>query len=468
MFRKISLALLFPAIAFATPTRVVSLGDQNFFIEDESNVFLFPAAVSRNGQYFSLDLASNIAPNGTTAGPVAGAPPATTSQLSQLQQTAGGGAFLRMGQKLTLGVWTSDYTDSTVGNFFTSVSHFPADANKGKFETLATLAGLATGSPERKYDVFASYLLGETLAGAVHLSYGSDGATAVDTKAKRDPDSFTAREVRLSMGLSSGGKDDDGFDTKLEIQHFGADYTLDGQSQFVNGTLGLGNGADLTARYRMKVSPYWTFVPGFKYAVQSFSLREDSLLGPFGSPKHTDLPAAEARDHSMTNHTLVFLAGGKLKATDRVNFWGSVGVGFAYSGASAKINLKNGGPTNNVTLGESTWIWMAPSVRMGLEAQLNDWLVFRGGVRKDVLYKSGDKSLDDPNTSGNSKDAQTFGDLGINEGVAGWAGFVGFGVKYSGLVADLLFDPQFFFRGPNFVSGASGNLATRATLSYAF
>ncbi len=463
MHRRAALAVLFVPVVFlaknahATPTRVVSLGDMGLFLNDEANLFQYPGQVAKYGNLFELDLAG-----------------AAGKQLSELNNSAGGGAFLRATPKLTIGAWASDYTNPLISNFLTSVDDFSAASNAGQWKDLASKAKAAGGGSERKYDLFAGYALSEAMLGGVQLSYGSQGIRAVPGPNSKSPGQdyqdnvYNQSDFRLAAGLSSGAADE-GWDATLAYQYSGISYSVDNYPHFTGG---IGTTLALTGRYRTRLSQYWTIIPVVDYRVDLVNLTEDTQLVAFcTTPDCTtghgkELPGREERKHSYTGHNLNLGLGGKFHATERVNFWGAVGFQLNYIGAGASV-LSDDKALNNVNFGESTTIWDLPYLRAGLEAQLNDWLVFRGGVRKEVLLKTENKSKEAPDANA-SFNRTTRTDLGVDEGNASFAGFVGFGVRYSGLVGDLLIDPSFFFRGPQFISGSGGNLAIRATLAYAF
>lgn len=454
MFRRVAvLAVLAPALALATPTRTTSLGDMNLYLDDDSSVFLFPGQTARWANLFELDL-----------GGVPG------QQLGGLQQTAGGGAFLHVGKSLVLGAWATDYTSPTMNTFLKTVDAFATAANAGKFSTLGALGGNpGAGASERKYDVFAGYALSEATSVGLQLSYGSDtehtipGPNSAGAGKDRLDDYYGQTDLRVGAGLSSGTADE-GYDAAVSYQYSGVSYLVDGYSHFTGGS---GSTLGLTARYRAKLNERWTLIPALNYSVDVFGLTEDTKLAAFGGKKGDPLDHNEDRKHSMLDHTVDAGVASRFKANERVSLWAALGAAINYVGASATILTDDtASGLNNVVLGASTMTW-GPYLRIGLEAQLNDWLVFRGGVRKEALTLTTNTSRDDPKST-QTTNSTSRSDVGLDEGTPSFVGFVGLGVKYGGLVADLLLDPGIFFRGPNFISGAGGPLATRVTLAYAF
>lgn len=105
-----------------------------------------------------------------------------------------------------------------------------------------------------------------------------------------------------------------------------------------------------------------------------------------------------------------------------------------------------------------------PYVRMGLEAEIFEWLDFRAGLVKFIRDETVSVDAEDVNVGANNRDNATSTDAPFFDY------FVGASVHHKGFFLDLQIDPQWFAAGPEFLSGASTgrNMLVNASLGYTF
>lgn len=120
-------------------------------------------------------------------------------------------------------------------------------------------------------------------------------------------------------------------------------------------------------------------------------------------------------------------------------------IGFAYEKVTVKYAPSNGSDEENA-FGVTY-----PYFKIGLEADLNSWMDFRIGATKSWISEFGE---DD-----NGKDVEMWGY--VETGF-----FLGAAFHIKQLDIDAQIDPKFLTRGPNFISGQNGNIASRISLTY--
>lgn len=91
-----------------------------------------------------------------------------------------------------------------------------------------------------------------------------------------------------------------------------------------------------------------------------------------------------------------------------------------------------------------------PYVKGGIDAEIRSWLDMRAGVEKQ-MYSDEMKGVTD-------------GAPVLEYSGAEFQGYIGAGIHLGDWTIDTQVDPNIFYRGPNFVSGASSNLNTRVSI----
>ncbi len=176
-------------------------------------------------------------------------------------------------------------------------------------------------------------------------------------------------------------------------------------------------------RYWLKVSNKYTLIPHLK-----FKTKEEGYKNVWDERIHSsnDFDIGLGCNYQIADHILSVLD-----------------VGFKYF--NAKLKLSN--------IQDYVFVDKQPYIRIGLEAEISSWLSFRMGGYKRLVNISIERD----------RIAKTekweYATTHINLGVAFCTG---------NLEIDATIDPKFLTRGPNFISGTSGNIASRISLTYSF
>jgi hypothetical protein len=97
-----------------------------------------------------------------------------------------------------------------------------------------------------------------------------------------------------------------------------------------------------------------------------------------------------------------------------------------------------------------------PRLSIGLEAQLNKWLLVRCGACKERSVRSASRDFSDGTAPKLERQEQPY------EFAAG------FGMRAGGLALDVTFDPEFLYTGGKVLSGESTRPVGQASVSYRF
>jgi hypothetical protein len=342
---------LLAGIARATPARIVGLGDMGEYIEDDTNVLLYPGLIAKYAHFAYIDLGGGQ--NGIQTGPF--------STLSEIQVGGGpnGAALVRLGD-FQLGVFTSDYTSSEESIFLSNVAAHSSSTFAGNS---AAFTALANNNNMRRYDLLLGYGSAKDFAAGLRFSYSGwdQGYTAPEGDILTDPvtggkttrtsDSQSLTQLRLAAGLSFNFGGGTLLDTTLDYTYFGASYLKNGTPTFNGGS---GNAIGIAARLRVPISRFWTLIPQVSYRGWFFGLEEKFSLPAFGSGDNTASDpldkGQETLEHSMNQHYFDFGIAGELKAAKFATFWlagGFAVAGFGTNDTDVDLNTKlNIGTTN--------------------------------------------------------------------------------------------------------------------------
>jgi hypothetical protein len=470
-------ALLVPAVAHATSTRLSAMGQLNRYVADDANMFRYPNTIDRYGHLFVLDYV------GAGVDPVAG--------FETIQNTLSGGSILRLAEGFTMAVWMSDYSDPALGQFMRWVGAHAHPLNGG-FGVVTTPGGVPnwapapnldangdgapdTLGPDRKYDLFAAFKVAPDIAAGVHFAFGNTGMSFVPGSnsdgagQERGNDGFNVHELLFQLGVGGDIDPTTSFDAQLTYANTGVGYT-----QFDTNPIGGGFGHRLAlgGRFMAEVSSYWDIVVAADYQFQGFSLLEDSevkTLGPGGGPVPKRLPADYVAAHSGVQNLIDIGVGGRLRAAERINGWIIVGFNWIGTHTETDIDANNSqGPAfpNNTKFALDTSVVRLPYVRIAVEAQLHEYFTFRAGGEKWSTYgwRKDDQDFAENNLD---KNPEVFSDL--NAGFLNtFTPFLGLSAMYKGLSLDVQVNPTWLRNGPNFLTGAAAPWSTRMSLSFAY
>lgn len=447
---------LVSAAAQATPSRAVALGGLGLYVEDDTNVLRYPGLISKYSHFVFIDLGGN-----------SGLQPALTG----IQQGGlNGGAFLRLSDAFNVGLIASDFAPGEQRAFLNQVANAEGSPNQAVFQSFAPEA------PLRRYDVIFGYAPSKFFGAGLRLAYGSDSDTYVpdeNTKTLSDPpgDRLTDRKSQTQFtataGISGMMGDAGSYDVSIDYGHYGLSYDKNNEFAF----LASGNEIGVSARARFIVSRFWDIVPQVSYRGSFFNLAEDGIIPPFGDASNAEFEefknpdgskSGGVRDHYRSNHTVDVGAAAALRASAKANFW--VATGVLYNSRYTWMNANKVAPLKEMD--NTRALYSIPYLRFGVEGSPLEWLQLRGGVEKYTWRESVTTYVNDKEPKQQST-VRRSGSLDANA-QADFATYVGASFLLQGFQVDLLLDQQFFTRGPAFLSGAAGDIAGRASLSYKF
>ena len=504
--------LLIAGSAGAWETRVLTLGGQNRFIEDDANIWLYPQKAVRYSERLYLDLARKeggvIDSDGESEG------------LDAIK-SLNGGFFLEMSEKFHMAFWASEYTDTTTHTFLTGSQAAQRDdlPNCRKIveeEGLAgnnncrmasqeivgddyrdyrdhrgepIMAGFAKGA-NRKLDIFAGWQIAKAFALGGHLWFGN-GSWAYYKESTISPDRnldksggsqvhdllFDTNTFGLGVGATIGLFPGSDLDVGMRFSHYS--YTLDDKGVY-KPTVDGGTTFSLDSRMSTRLSKDWWLVPSLQFNYLGFS----GLVDVNSSPGDSSGLGNKTSGISWTSINFDLGLGMHMRVIGKAQLFTAVGLDYDYDeffadsdwGASRKIAY--------TTLQLPYW-------RTGFEAPLFDWLDFRAGfVKRWGTWQKVDDYLDPGNTTAaRNKDAYrrrgseitdvTYS-LDDSEGLvaARAAGapvpldfetFVGTTMHYAGWNFTTELDPNFLFHGPfNTQTGGDRPWFARFEISYRF
>jgi hypothetical protein len=503
----ISASLLGARPASATTTRVWTLGGMNRFILDDANRWLFPHVITKYGDLFYLELfgandsISATAPTSergmndrTAAQALAGGngfvsglyPSYATIDMVPVQQTAGGGAIIAVTDDLFISLHLSDYENPLITSFLDGP--FAAHASTMGAVTPSNPSWLTSGtaravsSANRKFDFFAAYRVPDLASFGLLLTYGSSKYNrnpnstdpplfAGNDQQARATDNLGAQELRF---LVSGGVDigeEIAIDAAFGMGFHSLTYLPNNDGGLLDG----GGGNDLQADVRAMIglTERWEIVP-------AISIRSGGLEGKDLADFSTGLKYnnSDTGSRSMVNITDVKVSwfnfdlgvAAHFKPTDFIDFWGATGFQIIRANSQDENTIPRD-PSNGVNRTNDPYEFqqlrlsgdVTPYIRMGLEARIFSWLDFRGGVVKYLRADTISETKTDDQNSMNNLGNDFTRDFPFFDY------FIGAAVHYDGFFLDMQVDPNWFKRGPNFLSGAPmANMFINASLGYRF
>jgi len=500
-----------PQAARATTTRVWTLGAMNRFILDDANRWLYPHTIAQFGNLFYIELfglgdsLGTAAPgsertNGRDA-PAAdlalggGGVPADVSKVSGFNSltgadfvpvlsTSGGGAILGLTENIFIAVHLSDYENPLVRNFLLGPLASVSNGNPNRFPWLsvtATQAGVE--SANRKLDIAVAYSIPDVLSLGLMVSHASSKLTfspnstlpQLPNNENRVDDVFKVNEWRF---LLSGGYQI-GDSAAIDAAFGMAFHTLTSEPNLNNLLIDGGGGVEFQADVRafIGVTEWWELVPALSIRSLRISAADLARYDRADGPLTYNNSAPDRRNVEITDvsqSSFLFDMGlvAHFRPNEVVSFWGGAGLQFAkvseqYTHGIAE-DLDNGivrgipyeFSANTLSTDAVPWL------RLALEAKVFSWLDVRGGVVKfiraqtqsiDLQNDEADRAGQAPNRLLDATTDEPFFDY-----------FVGAAAHYEGFFLDLQLDPNWFKRGPNALSGSSGNMFLNASLGYRY
>jgi hypothetical protein len=404
--KKVLLVLLVVSVAFlfATESRVMSMGGVQGFIDDNTDVFLYPGTIiNYSGQVVS-ELRMKGVDNSYTVG---------------LHLPKGSSVF---------GV----YLNSPIGNYF----DIPNTIGEGEF-----------GS-----DLFGNVVL----TNAMELIYGTqlngyDFGTRFTYAADKDTDEWIAQDnngddfkmeqnegtylLGLGIGLSN------------ETIDFGMSFDLPGVSWEQKGDgdkteelwSGFGLGFDLRNTMNHGETNIVTLI---KFDVESSKHTLDT--GVDGVQEYET-------EYSDMDMGIAFGASYRLSENNLV----ILGVE-PFSMNTSKKTIEDNNDLNINGREISTRTINLPGIYAGVESQIKPWLTGRFGASQ--IYRS-TTTITDPDEGSETEETNNFKDYALSFGL---------GFHFGNFTIDGIVNEGLFFDGPNFISGSNEPISTRISLTYDF
>lgn len=490
------LGTLAPRAAEATNTRVWTLGVMNRFIVDDANRWLYPHMITKFGNLFYIELygaqdsIGSTAPTSQRARDAAASNVAvgdissmmlTAADFVPVQATAGGGAILSLTDDLFVSFHLSDYENPTVRAFLEGPVGQVSQGSPNQFPWLTTGATpRPISDANRKFDMFLAYNVQDLAAFGLLLTYGSSkyhyradsndpNILGGDDELQRDNDDLSASELRflLSGGLELG--ESAAIDLAFGMGFHSLSYFPNQRGDLLDGGGGLEIQADLRAM--IGVSEYWEIVPAISFRTLGMSAADLAAYdtGLTYNASNNNVQQRQTNnitDVQVSNLMIDVGLAGHFRPNEIVQFWGAAGFQiqrqvFQYDHFENEADdFQRDNPLEFFRTSRTPDA--LPYLKLALEARVFSWLDFRGGVVKYLRADSVRSEAEDlQNTSANRDNTQT-ADLPFFDY------FVGVAAHYEGFFLDMQLDPQWFKRGPDFLSGSGGNMFVNGSLGYRY
>ena len=506
MSRRIALSLASLAVvllaagsAAAWETRVLTLGDQNRFVEDDANIWLYPQKVMRYGDRLYLDLARKegrvIDSNGEAEG---------------LEAIKGlnGGFFLDVTENLHLAFWASEYTDHTTYTYLQGVTHSqnnPERADCGGLvperegappnnncrmagesitgDAFREPAGGFTTGANRKLDVFGGIRFSPSFDLGAHFWFGkgtfslySERNISEDKKHFEDHSGGSATTdwqfSTSTFGLGIGATISLFADSHLDLgfRYANYSYTMD-DATVLKPTVDGGNQIGFDGRMVTRLSKHWFLVPSMQFGYTGFT----GIVDVVSSPADSSGIGLRTSTLDWTNTNFDLGLGLHMKVIGKASLFTAVGLDYNKDEFHSASDWGADHIISYTTMQLPYW-------RTGFEAPLFSWLDFRAGFIKrmgtwqgvdDYLdpgnidedtdkeaYRRRGNALDDVSYSLDSENAAALRNKGFLIPLD-FETFVGATMHREGWFFTVEVDPNFLFHGPfnPFVGGASAEEA---------
>jgi len=390
----------FSGLSFATVTRVKTMGNVNNFVYDDANIFSWPSTVAGVSDRFLLELGEDAIANATYDDAVGPGFP----------NGFGGGALFGINEFNHLGFYVNGNDRSNGGGV--ADDFFPAELSLDDFVTL-----------------FYAY-------GSENVDFGASFNLGKSRNEQTVPEAAQSKESLGRMGIQGGitywMEDDNSLDLAFEYTKTSiTDEEWDAGESAVVTTAEDDGYASISARFRMfyNYTDDVQLVPFFEFSKDDRGVNWDTAADAdtdheTDKTETTTIDAALGINHFPTEQLQLVVVGGiRLISTD-----------VTVQGEKTEENSDS----------------HIPYIKGGIDAELRDWLNIRGGVEKQ-LWSDEHKGLAEG------------ADLTQHSG-ADFQGYIGAGIHLGDWTIDTQVDPNIFYRGPNFISGAAANLNTRVSL----
>ena len=464
-FAAAALVLLVSGTAGAWETRVLTLGDQNRFIQDDANIWIYPHTMVKYGDRLYLDLDRK-------EGRVVDSLGEATEDYGTMK-TLNGGLMLEMSDGFSLGFWASDEMEPTTRIFLqganqaqTNLASCSAingvDSNDNCRLSGQDITGDAFRTAQqwnqntsRKFDVFAGFDLGGDVLLGFHTWWGNSSATVLTEQTVDKKDSWSGKDVisnerifdstniGFGAGLSFKPWREGEFDLGIRYTNYGYELAEDGVAKPI---VDAGHRFTLDSRLIGRLSKHWWFAPSMQFTFLSFTGAVDNEASPgnnTGLGNNGTAISWSAIDFDLG-------LGMHMRVLDKARLYTAVGLDFGQSQFDANSNW---GADRLLTIKRL----QLPYWRTGFEAPLFDWMDLRAGfVKRWSRTTITDDFLDPGATRGDADELRQRGtslsDTSFSEDAENlmkdFDTFVGATFKHRGWNFAVEIDPSLLFYGP--------------------
>ena len=473
--------------AEATGNRVWTLGGMNRFIEDDANRWLYPHTISNYSNLFYLEMygladsAVAVAPGSLRT--ASNSDSFLIPDFQPVQGSAAGGAIIKLMDGAFLSLHLSDYENDAVKSFLEDTFAPYAGGDPSAIGWIPSNPPPALEGANRKLDLMAAYdVVPDFLSVGLALSFGSSSYLynpndndpplyeGTDDESPRSTDNLGTSETRVLLSAGIDVSDAITAEVGFGYAHHGLTYLPNNNGELLNG--GSGTELQLDARAMMGISEKWEIVPALTFRSLSFKAIDTSDFTSGLSYNNTAPERDQTRESTVELASSLFDLGvaGHYKPVEYVDFWLAAGMSIGSRKLSV-IHVQFEDPNANppivrdLPLEEDVstdGVVALPYIKSGIEARVFSWLDLRAGVIKYMISnKNSVSQIDDQ-----ANDSARNNDTTVDDPFFDY--FLGMAAHYEGFFLDLQLDPEWIRRGPNFLSGASGNMFLNASLGYKF
>jgi hypothetical protein len=409
------IACVIPAAAYATDTRIQSLGGKEkfFTVHDESNALVLPSTLLffTNLVYLDAGLQPGWAVEDTAG--------------SNIPYNAGFGVHYGLGENTVIAFYGSSLSRYVSGNLLDRAfggDGLWAGASYDVPGAAEQKGNKAIHNADHKGTALFAQRLGKIRLG-VGLSFWGDNYSITDPESDLVTRGGTLFEGTLGLGFDIDGTDS----VDLAVKALGG--TFDDGIAVPTGS----GGSEEVTRFSSDLN--WGVgllgravfgIPGGEKIVPYLSV--DVSRGGFALNTETDGVSDQGTVYQVAAGTDV-----RIQPLDRVFIYPGIGV--------AVIGIKG---TETVGDTEETFLddmaWLAPFVSASVDAQVLDWLAFRFGARQSVIFRSWETAAQ------RGKDNDTLTEITI-----------GSNLHFKNFDIDFMVNPELFLEGPALFTGREWN-----------
>ena len=411
------LLVILSVSAFATNTRVLTLGETNNILHDDANIWLFPSrinmypdiAVAEFGHYDIMETS------------LSGADQYGYGEIAQL------GVHWKFNQNNPWVLGTYYYSSGVRYPYVNGMDDMGAMLRLPSFDPVP----VNPPDDNQRIDLFYGRQLGENQFGlhfgALQSGYKDD---LVD-----DMDERSVGQYNLDLGLTA-------MQEKLDLS---AGLVLWTFKDKVTTTT-----PDTTVydRYKNKGTYLFHVAGRYFYEVNSTYTLVPNAGIRIGQSKYERWVNADSVEY--TDKTTMFTAnaglGMQYTPISNVLAVGEFGLGF-FKAKETYTPTDTTVATGDVPGEYEVKVWTVPYFKVGLEAEVFDWMDVRFGASS--YWRSNETYTEIENDATTYKRAYTYPDNMT---------YLGFGFHWNRLHVDTYTDPQLFINGFNFISGESNNM----------